>query len=1361
VTVAQIFISYATADRAIAEEVTSWLRAAGHEPFLDHDLRGGISVGEDWRQRLYQKLREVDAVIAVVTSSFVASNWCSAELGIADALGCRLMPLRAETGVVHPLMQHLQYVDCLVDTRQARERLLQAARLLDDESGTWREGDNPFPGLEPFTAALGQVFFGRATETRDVCNRLRSMGTTGGILIIIGPSGSGKSSVLNAGVIPLLERDPAWLVMPSLTPGTDPVPELARMLAATARRLGLVWSASEVRGRLEDCTDGLRRIADDLLAAAPAAHRRRLLVTVDQAEELFTRTPPTARQQFAQLLRDAIAGPVQVLGALRSEFLADRRLLPELANVRIDAYLLDPLNREMLRDVIEQPTRVARLRLEEGLAAALVADTDSGEALPLLAFTLRQLANGLAPGGTLTLAHYRDLGGVRGALARHADAALADAVRAGGLSERDVLAGLTRLVTVDETGRRARRRTRFSSLSEPLRIALQVFVERRLLLSGTDDEGEVWLTVSHEALFTEWRPLDAATADITVALRAARAVEQAAAEWDSAGQSEHYLWDDERLTATVTTLGTTDDGGNRDFAAAPIVELDEEAGAFLDASARRVRTIHELERHRRVRTITVLSILLVLALAAAGIAVWQQQSARSAQRIAITRGMVAQAERSRDQDPRGALQLGVAATRFDTNPQTQASLQQTLTSTSHFRTLRNHTSAVFGVAFAPDGHTLATASADRTVRLWDLSDWDRPRQLSQPLTGHTNTVYGVAFAPDGRTLATASADRTVRLWDLGNRDRPRALGQPLTGHTGPVFGVAFAPDGRTLVSASADRTVRLWDLGNRDRPRALGQPLTGHTNWVFGVAFAPDGRTLATISLDQTVRLWDLSNREHPRPLGQPLTGHTNGVHGVAFAPDGRTLASASADATIRLWDLSDREHPRPLGQPLTGHTNTVYGVAFAPDGRTLATISLDQTVRLWDLSNRDHPRPLGQPLTGHTSAVYGVAFAPDGRTLATASDDHTAIWWDLSHQDRPRALGQPLTGHTNIVYGVAFAPDGRTLASASADQTVRLWDVSDRGRPRPLDPPLTGHTGAVNGVAFAPDGRTLASTSDDQTIRLWDVSDRDRPRPLGQPLTGHTGAVIGVAFAPDRRTLATASADATVALWDLSNRDQPRLLGSPLTGHTGPVELVAFAPDGHTLATASDDQTVRLWDVSDRDRPRPLGQPLTGHTGAVVGVAFAPDGHTLASASTDQTVRLWDVNDREHPRPLGQPLTGHTNTVYGVAFAPDGRTLAATGADHTIRLWDVSDRDRPRPLGQPLTGHTGAVIGVAFAPDGHTLASTSADQTIRLWELPHVNRFSGGEVQEACLRAGGPLDKAAWDLYAPGVRYQDTCAGH
>ncbi|MGB6164392.1 MAG: TIR domain-containing protein [Pseudonocardiaceae bacterium] len=1344
---ARIFISYATPDRVIADEVSGWLQAAGHELFLAHDLRNGVSVGEEWKQRLYRELREVDVVIGVVTSSFVASNWCAAEVGIADALGCRLMPLRVEAGVVHPLMQDLQYAEYQADAQQARDRMLHAVRLLDDGGAMWREGDNPFPGLESFTSALSRVFFGRSVEAREVGNRLRAMGSVGGMLAIVGPSGCGKSSLLNAGVVPLLDGDPAWLVVPSLVPGSDPLPELARALAVTGARLRLGWSASDVRGKLEAGTDGLRRVVDDLLVAVPGTHQRRLVVTVDQAEELFTRTPPDVLQRFVVLLREVVVGSVRVVAAMRSEFLDDLRDLPELAGVPIEAYVLAPLDREALREVIEQPAKVARLRLDDGLATALVADTDSGEALPLLAFILRQLAEGLPVGGMLTLARYHDLGGVQGALTRHADAAFTDAVQASGLTEREVLAGLTRLVTLDETGRRGRRRIKLTGLPEPLHLALRVFVERRLLLSDTDEAGQVWLTVAHEALLTEWKPLDTATADITAALRTARAVEQAAAEWTSTGRPEHYLWDDKRLTTTLATLGMN---GNEDHsnpaASPPTVELDDEARAFLDATAHRVNAAKGRERRRRTRTVAVLSTLLLLVTAASIFAFQQRGTAQAQRDTAIFNQITTQADRLRSSDISLAAQLDLTAYRMRPTPDLRTALV-TLGNTTLFTPLAGHTDSVYAVAFSPDGRTLASGSLDRTVRVWNVANPAHPTPLGSPLTGHTDSVYAVAFSPDGRTLATGSADQTVRLWNVINPAHPTPMGQPLTGHTSGVDAVAFSPDGHTLATGSLDRTVRLWNVADPARPIPLGPPLTGHTDSVHSVAFSPDGRTLASGSLDRTVRLWNVANPAHPTPLGSPLTGYTNFVYAVVFSPDGRTLASGGGDWAVWLWNVADPVHPMPLGPPLTGHINPVYAVVFSPDGRTLASGSADQTVRLWNVADLTHPMLLGSPLTGNTDEVSTVAFSPDGRTLATGSADHTVRLWNI-----PSAL---MTGHTNAVFSVAFSPDGRTLASGSGDQTVRLWSVTDPTHPTPLGQRLTGHTNWVTAVAFSPDGRTLASGSYDRTVRLWNVTDPVHATPLGLPLTGHTDYVKAVAFSHDGRTLATGSTDQTVRLWNVANPTHPTPMGPSLTGHTDTVSAVVFSHDGRTLATGSYDHTVRLWSVTDPAHPTPLGPPLTGHTnGYVLAVVFSPDGRTLASGSDDQTVRVWNVADPTHPTLLGPPLTGHTSNVEAVAFSPDGHTLATGSNDQTVRLWNVTDPTRPTLLGQPLTGHTNWVTAVAFSPDGHTLASGSDDQTVRLWGMD-VDRA----IQRICATTANTLTSAKWAQYvSPDLPYRPPC---
>jgi WD40 repeat protein/type II secretory pathway predicted ATPase ExeA len=1140
VSVARIFISYATVDRAIADEVSDWLRVAGHEPFLDSDPREGISLGEDWKQRLYRELREVDAVVGVVTRSFVSSEWCFAELGIADARGCRLIPLRVEVGVVHPLMQELQYVDYHADREQARDQVLHTVRLLDG-GGVWREGANPFPGLEPFTVGLREVFFGRAVDARRVANQLRAMdstGRTGGVLAVVGPSGCGKSSLLNAAVAPLLDSDSAWLRVPTVVPGTDPLPELARALAATAARLEVGWSASDVHGRLQTDPEGLRQVADDLVVAGPGTHQRRLVMMVDQAEELFTRTTPTARQQFAQLLSTAMTGPVQVVVVMRSEFLDDLRALSALASMAIEVYAVAPLDREVLREVIEGPAKVARLRLDDGLAAELVAATASGEALPLLAFTLRQLAEGLSPGGTLSLSRYHDLGGVQGALVRHADAALVEAMRASGLTEPNVLAGLMGLVTVDDTGRRARRRIMLPGPAEPLRGALQIFVERRLLLSDTDDDNQVWLTVAHEALLTGWRPLDIATADIIAALRTVRTVEQAAAEWTSAGRPEHYLWDDKRLTATQVTLGMTSEGSSHTHhPVAPIVSLDAQAQKFLDATARRVSTAKDHERRRRRTATAVLSILLLLVTTASIFAINQRNTAQTQRDTAILNQITIQADRLRSADVSLAAQLDLTGYRMRPTPDLYTALITTENAVLS-SPLVGHTSFISSVVFSPDGHTLASSSHDYTVRLWNVADPAHPTPLGPPLTGHTNSVYSVVFSPDGHTLASASGDKTVRLWNVADPAHPTPLGPPLTDHTNRVYSVVFSPDGHTLASASADKTVRLWNVADPAHPTPLGPPLTDHTDPVSSVVFSPDGHTLASASADNTVRLWNVADPAHPTPLGQPLTDHTNYVSSVVFSPDGHTLASASADNTVRLWNVADPAHPTPLGQPLTGHTDYVRSVVFSPDGQNLASSSNDNTVRLWNVADPAHPTPLGQPLTGHTNYVRSVVFSPDGHTLASSSHDNTVRLWNVADPAHPTPLGPPLTDHTNPVSSVVFSPDGHTLASSSHDNTVRLWNVADPAHPTPLGPPLTGHTNAVNSVVFSPDGHTLASSSHDYTVRLWNVADPAHPTPLGPPLTGHTNYVNSVVFSPDGHTLASASADTTVRLWGM-NVDQ------------------------------------------------------------------------------------------------------------------------------------------------------------------------------------------------------------------------------
>jgi WD40 repeat protein/tRNA A-37 threonylcarbamoyl transferase component Bud32 len=591
-------------------------------------------------------------------------------------------------------------------------------------------------------------------------------------------------------------------------------------------------------------------------------------------------------------------------------------------------------------------------------------------------------------------------------------------------------------------------------------------------------------------------------------------------------------------------------------------------------------------------------------------------------------------------------------------------------------TLKGHQEAVTSVAFSPDGLRLATASNDRTARVWDARTGGKLLECK----GHSGIVLSVAFSPDGLRLATGSWDQTARVWDARTGEKLLEC----KGHTSYVVSVAFSPDGLRLATGSWDNTARVWDA----RTGAKLLECQGHRSTVDSVAFSPDGLRLATGSGDQTARVWDART-------GKKLLeckGHMGYVRGVAFSPDGLRLATGSWDQTARVWDARSGEKLLEC----KGHTSYVTSVAFSPDGLCLATGSGDQTARVW------HART-GEMLLeckGHKGSVGSVAFSPDGLRLATGSQDQTARMWDARTGEK---LLLECKGHTGPVTSVAFSPDGMRLATGSGDKTARVWDART-GQPL-LE--CREHTGEVTSVAFSPDGLRLATGSKDGTARVWDA--RTGAKLL--ECKGHTGEVTGVAFSPDGLRLATASFDWTARVWDA--RTGEKLV--ECKGHTSFVTSVAFSLDGLRLATGSGenlhldtgsvDNTARVWDAR-------TGKKLLeckGHASFVHSLAFSPDDLRLATGSKDGTARVWDAR-------TGANLLeckGHPGNVRGVAFSPDGLRLATASDDQTARIWDAQS-------GQPLLeckGHTGAVWSVAFSADGLRLATGSGDGTARVWD--------------------------------------------
>ncbi|MFJ9077455.1 XRE family transcriptional regulator [Streptomyces sp. NPDC102278] len=801
----------------------------------------------------------------------------------------------------------------------------------------------PYVGLAAFRAEDAELFFGRERLVEDLLATLARHR----VLALVGASGAGKSSLLRAGLLPRLRADAPHRAVRVLTPGPDPT-----------RTLGRALTGQE------------------------GADAEELVLIVDQFEEVFTVcADPEERARFIGTLDEAARRPdsrCRVVLCLRADFYAHCTRHTELVDVLRDAQVLvGPMSAAELRRAVVEPARRAGLTVEGALQATLVAHAHGRVGvLPLLSHALLETWR-RRRGAALTLDGFRAAGGFEGALAQSAEALYASLTDRQQHLARQVFVHLIALGEGTEDTKRPVSREELDQDADTDAV-LAGAARLRLLTLG---QGRVELT--HEALIRAWPRLRGWLTEDRELLRRHRQLTDAARAWQGVGRDPGSLLRGTRLALVRDLLDTPGPAG---LSAAEREFLDASAAAEAAAgdSARR--------RTRRLRILVAsLGALVVVAAVATGNAVRAEEEVTRQRNDAVAQNLAETAGGLTNTEPGLAVQLGLTAYRLSPTTRTRDSLLSTL-----MTSFPAHAKEVVALAYRPDGRQLATASGDRTARLWTVRGTDRPVAVAT-LGGHRDALRAVAYRPDGRILATASADGNVRLWDVAEPAHPTLAAEPVV-RGADVRALAYSPDGRTLATTGPGGDVRLWDVADPARPTESAL-LTGHRDALRAVAFSPDGRTLATASEDRTVRLTDIADREHPAPLAT-VGGHDTAVFSVAFSPDGRTLATASGGHTsVRLWNVTQPRRPALLAT-LRGHTDVVGAVVFGPDGRTLATAGDDRTVRVWDVARPAHPA-LSTTLTGHVTAVGSVAFSPDGSVLASGGYDDTLR---LAGTDRDRA---------------------------------------------------------------------------------------------------------------------------------------------------------------------------------------------------------------------------------------------------------------------------------------------------------------------------------------------------------------------
>ncbi len=1159
---------------------------------------------------------------------------------------------------------------------------LEKAPPLDEKS-------NPYRGLEPYEAENSELFFGREQVIRDLVNHV-SDATKPPLTVVLGVSGSGKSSLVKAGLIPRLlkEEKEHWQILTPIRPQS-----LVKALFPDSKN-----QATDNQQQIDEKLQLTPQILLKKLEVYQNHSTKKLLLIIDQFEELITQSSQEEKRKLLDSLKQLLnnhSREIQVVITLRSEFesqfasefvnsgkevvlfaiifLAIEELykfIPILSKSYQNVaqkrwmaarFVVPTMTQDEFREVIEKPAIEKVLYFEPPKLVDKLINEVLGMpgALPLLSFTLSELylkyLERRSDNRAMTQEDYEALGGVMGSLKTSATRVYNQLVQKNSSYEQTIRHVMLRMVAVGggELARRAvpKSELRYPELEENERVntVIDCFLKARLLVSGTDAQGKVYYEPAHDALILGWDTL---------------------LEWRQNKKEQENLLLQRQLTPAVEDWKEIDHSRNKKVE--PLVNLVDQGLDFIYNSLKFVTThLPRLfkgnlkdKNHQKYKFL------------------WDSNPRLNLLEEVLNSGdnwlsdteaefVESSIKQSRRNVARGwSITFGVFLGLSWLTITVLIGLKEA--KVNEAKTARQASL----VALNADQQLEAVVEALRGGKIiqshWLLKFWQPTQQTRSQIRGtfweavyqtleqnrllHPSEVKSAEFSPNGQRILTTTEDGRVKLW---NRYGKEII--TLKGHQNRIWKSQFSPDSQKIVTASFDRTAKLWDLSGKEIAT-----LKGHRDEVLSAQFSPDSQKIVTASLDGTAKLWDLSGKEIAT-----LKGHKSQVYSAQFSPNNQRIVTTSEDRTAKIWDRDGKEIAT-----LKGHRDLVGMSEFSPDCQNIVTASKDGTAKLWDWDGKEIVT-----LKGHQHAVRSAEFSPNSKRIVTASFDGTARLWDLSGKEI--AI---LKGDQSPIYSAKFSPDGKWIITASGDGTVQLWDQEAK---RIVN--LKGHQDEVLSAQFSPDGNWIITASGDGTVRLWDWEHKENTT-----LKDKNSTVREALFSPDSSRILTVSKDA-VQLWDLSGKEV-----TTLKGHQFWVFNAQFSPNGLQIVTASQDGTARLWDLSGKEIAI-----LRSHRKAVRGAQFSANGKRIVTFSEDGTAKLWNQDGQEIIT-----LKGHNSPLWSSQFSPDCQHIVTASEDGKVKLWNWNGKEI-----RTFKSYYNSVTQAQFSSNSQYILTTSSG-IAQLWNL-------------------------------------------